>query len=294
MPYTITDIISAVKRKGSFPTSSTDLFSTSDFLDFAYDELLSTIVPLLSEINEDYFLEYLDITPTVGQSTYRMPSRSSSIRDIQIVTSSGEVNSLRRLWEEDRTSIDDNQTGYFIKGNQIIISPTPKTSADKIRIVYVRRPSKYVATSSCAQIISITGNTIVVSALPTTMTNGTLIDFCQSKNPYDILLMSEPIASSSGTTLTFANVPSDLIVGDFICLQSESCVPGIQEELVTLLVQAILCSCLLSKKDSQANIEIQKLEQMKDTALDLLSPRVKSAENKILNRNSLLSHFRRF
>jgi hypothetical protein len=292
MAYSTSDIILAVKRKGAFPAASSDLFSTTDFLDFAYEELLSTIVPLIADINEDYFIEYADITVKAGLASYRVPSRVSAIRDIQVVSTSNTVKPLTRLWEEDRTSIDNNQQGYFVKGNQIILSPTPTSSSGTLRLVYVRRPSKYVPVINCAQIISIAGTTIIVSALPSTMTTGTLIDFSQKNNPYDILSMDIVIASTSGTTLTFNSLPSDLIVGDYISLANESCVPGIQEELVPILIQAILSSCLLSKKDDQAKIELQKLEQMKMQVLDLLTPRIKTSDNKIHSRNTLLSYFR--
>lgn len=198
-----------------------------------------------------------------------------------------------RLWEEDRSSINNNQQGYFIKGNQIILSPTPTSTGDTLRLVYVRRPSKYVSVSDCAQIASIVGTTITVSSLPSTMTNGTLIDFSQANSPYDILSMSSAISSASGTTLTFSSVPTELVVGDYISLAGETCVPGIQEELVPVLTQAILCSCLSSKKDDSVKLELQKLENMKMRLLDLLTPRIKTSDNKIHSRNSLLSYFRR-
>lgn len=293
MAYTTSDIISAVTRKGSFPQSSTDLFTTQDFLEFAYEELLSTVIPLVSTINEDYFIEYLDLDTIQGVSNYRLPSRASAIRSIQLIDKTI-IMPLVRLYEEDKTSTDNNVKGYFVKGNTIILSPTPSISEQSktLRIVYIRRPSKYVQPSDCAQIIDISGTTITVASAPNTMANGILVDFSQKESPYDILEMGTPIASISGTTLTFNEVNPELKVGDYISLATESCVAGIQEELVPILIQAILCSCLLSKKDDQANIELQKLENMKVSTLALLSPRVKTSDNKIINRNSLLSHFR--
>lgn len=288
---TTTDLISSIKLLGSFPASQS-LFSNSNFLSILNREQLTTIVPLLNKINEEYFITEKDYSITANQANYRIPKRSvvSQLRDIQLISANGSVQSLIRLFEDNRTSTTNGSRGYYIKGNEILLSPTPTQSVGTLRMIYMRRPSSFVLPTACAQIISI--NTalkqVVVSSLPTTMTTSTVIDFVQGASPYDLLEMDSVISGVSGTTITFSSLPTDLALNDYICLAGETCLPMIPEELIHVLVQSALCVCLSSRKDKSVELELQKLEQMKMTFTDIMSPRVKSNDKVVVNRNGLL------
>lgn len=272
--------------------SSDSLFSTANFLSLLNLEMSKEIVPLLGRVNEEYFLCDKSISVEAGRKLYRMPARAigSALRDVQLLDANGSITPLSRLFEEDRNSLSNNANGYFLKGNQVELSPIPTSNTGSLRLLYFRRPSKFVLPVACAQIVSIDNslNHVVVSSVPSTMTTGTLIDFSQANSPYDILDMDFAIISISGTTLEFSSLPSDLLVGDYISLAGETCVPGIPEELVSILVQAALCSALSSKKDKSVEFEMQKLQVMKESALNMISPRVKSDDKKIINSNSFL------
>lgn len=293
---TTSDLITNIKLKGSFPTAS-DLFSNSDFLSILNDEVLNTIVPIVSKVNEEYFLTYKNYSITANQEAYRIPKRAiaSTLRDIQLIDSSGNVQSLMRLFEEDRTSTTSGPIGYYIKSNQVLLSPVPTSSTGTLKLAYIRRPSKLVLPTSCAQITSIdtNNNQVIVASVPSTMTTNISIDFIQQDSPNDILDMDVLITGVSGTTVSFSSLPTDLAIGDYICLAGESCVPGCPEEMVPTLVQAALTVCLSSKKDKAAELEIQKLQQMKDSLIQLMSPRVKSSDV-VVKSNSIINAFRRF
>ncbi|WP_374028332.1 hypothetical protein ACES2J_08345 [Bdellovibrio bacteriovorus] len=294
MGTTSSDLIANIKLKGSFPTAS-DLFSNADYLSVLNDEILNTIVPIINKVNEEYFLSYKAYAVTAGQEAYRIPKRAvgSTLRDIQRIDSAGSVLSLGRLFEEDRKSLTAGPIGYYLKSNTILLSPVPVQTSGTLRMAYTRRPSKLVMPSACAQVTAINGSVVDVASVPSTMTNNTLIDFVQQEGPYDILDMDVTITGISGTTINFASVPSDLAIGDYICLAGESCVPGVPEEMVPTLVQAALCVCLTSKKDKSAELEIQKLQQMKDSLVQLMEPRVKSSDV-VVRSNILLNTFRRY
>ena len=297
MGQTTTDIINSIKRRGSFPTSDS-LFSNSDFLRLLDEETQNTILPLFATINEDYFIEYQDISIIANQDLYRITKRAMGVilRDVQFIDSSGNIKSLIRLYEEDKTSTSNNQEGYFLKGNKVQISPKPTTATGTLRLVYFRRPSSYVLTSACSEITSIdTGNNqVVVSSLPATFSTNVEVDFVQANSPYDILSMDSVIQGVSGTTITFTTLPEDLAVGDYICLSSQTCVSGVPDEVLPILIQAVLCICLASKKDANVKLELEKLQMMKENFITLLLPRVKSDDKKIFTKNNILSHFRGF
>lgn len=292
MATTTTNLIDSIKLKGSFPASN-DLFSNANYLSILNDELLNTIVPIINRVNEEYFLVYKSYDITANQESYRIPKRAvaSTLRDVQRIDSNGSVQSLPRQFEEDRSSLTSGPFGYYLKSNSVLLSPVPTSTTGTLRLAYIRRPSKLVLTTACAAITNIAGTVVTVGSVPGTMTNGTLIDFVQADSPYDILDMDTAISSVSGTTITFASVPTDLAVGDYICLAGESPVPGIPEEMVPTLVQAALCVCLTSKKDKSAELEIQKLEQMKIALVQLMEPRVKS-NDVVVKSNALINAFR--
>lgn len=270
------DIISALKIRGSFPTSN-DLFSDADFLVLMNMCMKLDINPIMLKLNDEYFLETKDYTIAVGE-TYRLPKRIISIRDLKLVDSSGNVTDLARNFEEDRSA---NRSGYYVLRNSIELSQD--ITSGTLRMKYFARPSKLVATTSAGQVSSInTGSLqVVVSSAPSTFTNGALVDFVQNENPYDLLSFDQSLSNVSGTTLTFASLPDDLAVGDWVTVANEAPVPLVPEELHTLLVQACLVSSLSSKKDKKFEDEKATFMEMKDTVINMLDPRVNNSSVKM-------------
>lgn len=267
------DLISALKIRGSFPASN-DLFSNSDFLVLLNMQMKTEIVPTMMLLSEDYFLLTKDFTIASG-TVYKLPSRSigSKIRDVQYIDGSGNINHPNRLLEEDQGL---GGSGYYIFRNEIRLSDD--YTSGTLRIQYFSRPNELVLTTSCGQISSINTatNEVVVSSLPSTMTTGVLIDFVQNNNPFDLLDYDEAITNVVGTTVTFAALPTDLAVGDWICLAKQSPVPMMPEEMHPLLVQAALVSCLASKNDKAFDYEAKLLEKQKQDMIRMLDPRVES------------------
>ena len=282
-----TELISALKMHGSFP-SSNDLFSSSDLISMFNHQLKVDITPLMLKLNEEYYLQSNDFTITQG-GTYRIPTRAvgAKIRDLQQVDSAGNSKEIKRLFEEDRPF---NKSGYYMLRNSVELSND--YSNDTLRMKYFARPSELVATTACGQITSIdTGNNqVVVSSAPSTFATDINIDFVQDNNPYDLLGMDYSITGVSGTTISFSSLPDDLAVGDWVCLATESPVPMIPEELHPVLVQSCLVKCLSSKKDKAFEIEMATLAQNKQDAINMLDPRVENNSIKFRS-GALLNYF---
>ena len=282
-----TELITALKLHGSFPTSN-DLFSDEDFLSLFNHQMKVEITPLLVGLNEEYFLQSQNFTVVQG-STYRIPTRAigSNVRTLFTIDSSGNKAALARLFEEDRPS---GASGYYVIRNSIELSNDFNTGL--LQVVYFARPSTLVLTTACAQVNAIdTGtNTVEVAATPDTFITGIKLDFVQNKNPYDLLGMDYELAGVSGTTLNFASLPDGLEIGDWICLATESPVPMIPDELHPVLLQSALCKTLSSKKDKQFKDEKETLTEIKTNAINLLDPRVKDNSAK-MRTGALLGHF---
>lgn len=132
---------------------------------------------------------------------------------------------------------------------------------------------------------------MTVTALPATISTSTPIDFVQSGGQCDLLDIDKTISSIAGTSLTFASLPDDLAVGDYICLAGQSPVPTIPLDLHPVLVQAVLCACLSSKKDKAIEIEAPKLRKLIETMEEMLQPRVDNGSI-FLSGQGLLSAIR--
>lgn len=266
-----TELITALRIHGSFPTSN-DLFSTTDFLVLFNHQLQVDLTPIMMKLNEEYFLQYKDFTVNQGL-TYRIPTRAvgAKIRDLKMIDGSGNISQIDRLYEEDRPL---GKSGYYMLRNSVELSSN--YTGGTLRMKYYARPSSLVEVTACAKIASIDTMTssVEVESVPTTFTTGIAVDLVQDNNPYDLLGMDYLMASVSGTTLTFSSLPSDLAVGDWVCLPAQSPVPMLPEEMHPVLIQSALCKTLSSKKDKSYKDELETLLMIKESAINMLDPRV--------------------
>lgn len=281
-----TELISALKICGSFPTSN-DLFSTSDFLVLLNMQLKSEITPMMLKLNEEFFLQTKDFTISQG-SSYRIPTRAigAKIRDLSMVDAAGNVTPINRLFEEDRPT---GASGYYMLRNSVELSND--FTGNTLRMKVFGRPSTLVETSSCGQITSIDTvlNQVVVSSAPSTFVTNAVVDLVQNNNPYDLLAMDYSLTGVSGTTLSFSSLPSGLAVGDWVCVATQAPVPMVPDEVHPLLIQSALCRTLSSKKDKIYEQELATLERMKEDIVNMLDPRVEN--NSIKFRSGALSNY---
>lgn len=268
----VDNILTSIKLKSGFPDDN--YFTDAEMLIILNDEMKTEITPLLMKLQEEFFVQNKDYTIS-STNAYRFPKRNigNKLRDVKLVDGTQFTN-LARLFEEDRDSSD---SGYYISRNTLSLSDDITTGT--LRVSYFLAPSTLVLSTACAQVLTIDSATqITVSSLPSTFALTTPVDFVQAVGPNDLLAIDQTIASIAGTTLTFTSLSSDLAVGDYICLAGQSCVPVVPEELHPVLIQAALVSCLNSKKDKSAENESKKLQNMKNTMVDLLDTRVESPD----------------
>lgn len=139
---------------------------------------------------------------------------------------------------------------------------------------------------------------IKFSSIPTIITSGSYIDFLQTKPGHKIKQMDVKIPNNSISTdkifFTASTIPTDLIVGDYICLAGESIIPQIPTDLHNVLAERTCARILAAIGDVEGlqatNAKLQEMEIRQGAIID---SRVVGAPQKILNRNSLLSNFRR-
>lgn len=162
--FTSSDVIAAVKRKITFPTSQ-DTFTDTDILAFANDELMVSQVPSILEYHEEYFVTKLleggsTSTPLVAsRSRYPIPGRAIGLRlrNIFYEDTGGNLFELSRISPDEQaffqadlgTSVGVNR--FYLEGNDVILVPTIGSSpSGNIIMSYYLRPNQLVENDRAA------------------------------------------------------------------------------------------------------------------------------------------------
>ena len=215
---------------------------------------------------------------------YRIPGSAIAATAYSIQIRNGQA-----LWPVSRQEVAEMTTTtfpstgnwtYFIRGNTLVMLPAQFSGV--LRITYERRPSKLVPLTSCGLISAINGQVITVGSVPSGWVVGDSIDLQAAQPQFDILGNCE-ITDITGTDITLDGDLGDLAVGDYLCLEDQTCVPQVPVEFHQLLAQRVVCKIyelqgyLDKMKAAQA-----KLKEMEDALTALITPRTQAAP-KVIN-----------
>ncbi len=286
--YTTTQLITSIRNKGNIPTSQTP-FTDSDLLLLADDELDTALLRQLLSVRENYYLTYEDYE-IADDGIYELPSRciADAVANVQLLNGTT-VTNIDRSEVSQQFATNESPSGFysfFFMGSAINLQPNPTTGY--VRIWYYLRPNTMVLTSEAAQVTVISGNTLTFDTIPTTITTGTPCDFIKDQPHFNTLSFDETPTVVTSTQITFASVPDDLVVGDWICLAGQTCVPQIPVEFRPLLVQRVVVKYneiqgyLDKMKASQA-----KLDAMEKDLLQLINPRASGSPKRVVPNQNL-------
>lgn len=290
--YTVTALLASVKRRGMLPATA-EALSDDDFLEFANDELQTYIVPLLLSTREEYLVTYADTTTVANQANYDLPTRAigGKLRSVLLSDGSGAFYDVPRIEPErvDDYSLTGAPVSYYLRGNEVILVPTP-TAALTLRLGYFRRPNRLVTAAECAVVATASATDVTTSAaVPATFVADAELDFVKATPGFDGL--QEDVAITLVSTSTAfridENASSDIAAGDYVCLAGESPIPQIPVELHPLLAQRVVVRALeaLGLQEKQAAAEATA-ERMRVAVTGLLTPRVEGSARKIVNRHA--------
>lgn len=291
--YTTTELIAAIKRRGTLPTNQ-QLFTPADFVAIANDEMETLIVPLLMSVREEYFVTYKDVTVTPSSSgpmVLEIPDDAvgMKLRDVLWVDpSNGGLSPIPRLTLEQLagTTYDFvNISGFVVQGNQILIYPGTNQATGVIRLYYMRRPLQLVITSEAGQVTGVNPltNEVTLTFVPNDWTTGTKLNVVGQSQPFATKVEEVTIVVASSPTLQLNSV-TGISVGDWVSLQGYSPVPQIPVEAHKVLAQAAVVKCLEAMGDREGmQVAEAKLRQNIEDMLKLINPRVDGAVKKITN-----------
>lgn len=289
MAYTTANFLSSVERQ-SFSPANQATFSTSDILALGDEILLSTIIPELVGVREEYYVTYKDYTITANQAAYILPQRSMGMaaREVQIVDSSGNVRNLPRI-SVDTLHIRGSGTAstpdaFYLRGDSIVLSPTPSSTSNTLRVYYSSAPGALVETTACAVIsaINTSTNVISVTTIPSTWVTGNSFDLIQATGSHSPLSIDNVSTSVSGTDITLPSLPTGLAVGDYVCLAGESCLIQLPNDVRPILATLVAAEMLISMNQPNGEKLLAKGMARLVQSLKLITPRVSGEVEVIL------------
>lgn len=305
LDYTTTGLIANVKRRITLPDAQ-NLYSPDDLIAFMGDELSGTIVPLVHSVQQEYWVQQINIPLVQNQTNYTIPIRGAAngLRLVTLVDNNGNEIDYPMLRPENTASsynwLSPYSTstlyGFYMEGDHIVMFPNSVVTnpVNTIRFRIERQPSQLCATSEAAQIVAISGQLVTVSAIPSDWTTSLLYDIQNGQPQFQPKLDDAAVSNLNFSTsvITFTTaLPSNLAIGDWIAVANTAPIPQIPYQMFPYLAQCVAGLALAGLADQGPYEESkQKLMLMKEDLLKLLQPRDMGNVQTVVNRGGLFDN----
>lgn len=300
MRYTSDDIITAVKRNASIPTSQKK-YQTSDFLAFTNEELQLTIVGELLSLREDYFVTSTSSALVANKDNYAYPTTAVGwkLEAVWYIDSENHHNKMSRIERSQRhmyEGLDDGSSpvAYYFDGAEISVVPgVGSTVTGSIKFDHVRIQNRVVSVSSTGLVSTVvvagTDYQITVDSVPSTSLG---IDVISGTNPFGVIARGQT-AAVAGSVITVASADFERapVAGDYVCTTGETPIPNIPEDYHPILAQAVTLRCLgndIQMLQTQGTVFQNMIQRMRDRS----SRRVSNSPRKIVASSHLLNMMR--
>jgi hypothetical protein len=306
---TSSDLLSSVKRRGNIPDTQ-DMITDDEILEFANEEMLLNLIPLIYSKHESYYLRSVEIPLESGLIRYPIPYRGigAKVREIYYKSSSGDVSPMMGI------SVDDLSTGvrsgnesdsvfnYHFEGEEIVLY-TSKTAnlTGSIVVFYFLRPNALVKSNRVGIIENILNYStpgykqIYLESFPDAFLTGGDIDFIKTKSPhrvveYDISMVSIN-SNNKYVVIAESDIPSSIGIGDRIALAGETDIVNAPSDMHVLLAQYTVERVLEAIGDNEglknASAKSAKMEQ---NANAILANRNIGSPTKVRVRNGTIGN----
>lgn len=309
------DLVSSAKRSEFFPISQSTFTDPDDLIAFANEEMQTKLVPLVLSEREDYFLTFIDVTPSNKVNHYPMPERAigNALKDIFWLPNSTTPDvryALPKAQVHDAHSWSTTAStpgGFYLQGDEVVLVPTPGSlsGTERIRYYYLMRPNRLVPTSYCAKITgsSVSGSQITftvdtdltASALPQAV--GSKLDFIRGVSPF-----RAPVIDSACQALTITSITVNLSdvqdeggntipqVGDYICPAQTTCIPMIPSEFHSILSEMV-CYRAMKALGATPRLQVvaQNIQDMLKGAMKMMSNRVEAEVDVVFDSTGFLA-----
>jgi len=302
--YTADDLIDSIRRKHQLPINK-NTFDVTDYLKMADEEISLSLLPSIIRQHENYFLHNLTQPIVTNQSHYKIPYRAAGnkLKDLTYIDTANNYIEMVRIPIEHISDYNgssynvSSQINYYILNDEIVLFPeNVRNPVGKLMFTFYLKPNQLVPLNKVGKIdaIDTTNKTITLANLPTEFTSSLLYDFVDVESPHRTLDFDVPIVSINVTTKqiqfnTTYEFPKRLKVGDHICIQCETAIPQIPDDLHPMLAHKVAMAALESLGDTEGLSNAStKYNELQTNMTTLVDNRVEGSPQKLVNRNSFL------
>lgn len=289
MSYTSENLVTAILRR-SFAPSSQRTYESTDLLAVADEIIETTLVPQISKVREEFFVNHTDLPVTADQNAYDIPARAAGliVREIWWIDPAGAVTPDFPRYEPEEISgaATGNPSGFYLKNNQIILDRVPtSTSGAVLRVFFLLSPSRHVLSTSAGVISAITGNIVTVSSIPAAWATGNVFDLIRQDGGQEPRAIDYTSTLVNGSDITFASVPDTLRVGDYVALAGETPVVQLPSNFRVALVQGVAAQILGDMSMPGADRALKNFETIMTQQLAFITPRVQGEDRQTVASN---------
>ena len=303
--YTTDSLIASVKRRITLPDAQ-NLYSPTDLINFMGDELSSTCIPLVHSVQQEYWVQKIDVPLVQNQTNYTIPIRgiTNGLRLVTLLDTNGNEIDYPLLRPEMTASsynwLSPYSTstlyGFYLENDHIVMFPNSVVTnpVNTVRFRIERQPSQLCATSEAGQITNISGQDVTVNVIPADWTTFLTYDLINGQPQFqskgDDFVVSNLDMGTQIITFT-TTLPANLAVGDWIAVSNTSPIPQLPYQMFPYLAQCVATKCLEGMADTQIlQAAQQKVALMKEDLLKLMQPRDMGNVQTIVNRGGLFDN----
>lgn len=296
-----TELLAAIREAAFLPTTTAD-WTDSVLLRLANAQQQQVFERAIVKARQGYWLKQSIVSAVEGKASYRIPARACSggLERVQIsYLGTGEWRDLDEVDEATAAmhELPSGQTGWVerfcVRGDNLVLLPTPNSVSMQLRIHYYLRPARIAAaqttpaTYGLITAVDTAARTITVSAVPesvttsgakTAITSGsTPIDVVGASGWYEAQLVGESQTLSGAVfTCTGSGDMSTIEVGDYVRAADQTDWPALPADFHQALADATALKVLGIRRQSNAEVE-RDLARALSMLGDLLDPRVQNS-----------------
>lgn len=292
-----TDALLENARTNCLTPEADALFTDTRLLSILTFEQMTTLVPQIMEVQEEYFVHVMDIPLDADQTAYPIPERAvgMKLRQICLVDTAGNEVYLSRINPENLMQYSQVNAGgssawtqiCYLQNNSVMLLPGVTPEYVYLRFRWYRRPSNLCATGDAGLITAIDTLTNTVTVDGGTWAIGDTVDFIDSTPSFDSLEDDAVVTGVSNQDITFASLPDDLVVGDWISQSGTTPIPQLPYEAHPVLAQLGACKALEAMGDANVKMAWARYQQMAQSFFKMITPRTDSPAQKIVSPNNI-------
>jgi hypothetical protein len=249
--YTSDQLLESIRNLAGAGDNASTGTTDDNILRHINETLREKILPEISIIREDYFIQRGHSSPVNGRVRIHSRAAWNRLRDLYYMTAGDS-----RLKQVDPVEMDaihlytttGGPFGYYLEGNDIVlVGGAPASSV--VEQAFIFRPGELVDVTETRLITAVDALTKTITLdddVPVDWDSTLLFDVHSPESGAEIIDWSLVAATVTGPSIVFTSEidgsvfgRKPLAVGQYIVLEGESAVPGIPREWVPLLIRSV-------------------------------------------------------